>query len=313
MKEPIISLKGIKKFYGSGAGRQQVLYDVDLQVERSTLISIIGTSGSGKSTLLNIIGGLDRDFSGIVDVNGKHYNRLKDPELAKLRNTTIGFIFQSFNLLDHLTCWENVALPNYFDRRRTNDPKKRASKMLARVGLEEKVDAKPGNLSGGQKQRVAIARALFNKPEILLCDEPTGNLDSATGRQIIELFKSLNQQEGITLILVTHEKRLSSVANRVIRLEDGRIVDEQIQQPHAPEAPDYSTDTTAETTDQQATPSAVSAGDQQAVEEPETTAEQSAANAKAQEVKRDTDGEPKTAKHSNAKNSNTENKQEDTA
>jgi ABC-type lipoprotein export system ATPase subunit len=236
MTESIISLRGIKKFYGSGAGRQQVLHDVDLEVERSALVSIVGTSGSGKSTLLNIIGGLDRDFTGAVTVAGHQYARLSDSRLSDVRNTSIGFVFQSFNLLDHLTCWENVALPAYFDSQSTADARKRAAEVLARVGLEEKIEAKPGNLSGGQKQRVAIARAVFNKPKILLCDEPTGNLDSETGRQIIELFRSLNTNEGITLVLVTHEHRVSRVAHRVIRLEDGRIVDVRHQEPSAPPA-----------------------------------------------------------------------------
>ena len=226
MTDSIISLSEIEKYYGSGAGRQQVLFSVDLEIPKSALVSIVGTSGSGKSTLLNIIGGLDRNFKGKVHVDGNDYSRLSDKKISVLRNKSIGFIFQSFNLLDHLTCWENVALPGFFDRNPIKNPKKRAVEVLERVGLKSKVDAKPGNLSGGQKQRVAIARSLFNKPKILLCDEPTGNLDSKTGAQIIDLFRELNTDDGITLILVTHEDRLSRVAERVIRLEDGRIVDE---------------------------------------------------------------------------------------
>ena len=226
MNDSIISLSEIEKYYGSGAGRQQVLFSVDLEVPKSALVSIVGTSGSGKSTLLNIIGGLDRNYKGRVHVDGNDYSKLADKKISMLRNKSIGFIFQSFNLLDHLACWENVALPGFFDRSPIKNPKKRAVEVLERVGLKSKVDAKPGNLSGGQKQRVAIARALFNKPKILLCDEPTGNLDSKTGAQIIHLFRELNTDDDITLLLVTHENRLSRVAERVIRLEDGRIVDE---------------------------------------------------------------------------------------
>jgi ABC-type lipoprotein export system ATPase subunit len=201
-----------------------VLFNVNHEVERKELLCIVGTSGSGKSTLLNIIGGLDRDYAGQVNVDGKRYSTLSDGELSTLRNHRIGFIFQSFNLLDHLTCWENVALPAYFDRKRRKDLREQAAKVLRKVGLDKKVDITPANLSGGQKQRVAIARALFNDPILLLCDEPTGNLDSETGQQIIQMFRDLNAEYGITCILVTHEDRVSRVAHRVIRLEDGRIL-----------------------------------------------------------------------------------------
>ena len=222
MPEPLISLQGVNKWYGSGAGRQQVLYDVNVDVKQGNLVSIIGTSGSGKSTLLNIIGGLDRQYSGDVHVLGHAYNKLTDGRLSRLRNRQIGFVFQAFNLLDHLTCWENVALPAFFGKHPGN-ARDMAREHLERVGLEHKVNAKPGNLSGGQKQRVAIARALFNKPELLLCDEPTGNLDTRTGQQIIDLFSSLNKNMGITVVIVTHEHRVSQVADRCIRLEDGRV------------------------------------------------------------------------------------------
>lgn len=228
MSEDCISLQGINKFYGTGQARQQVLFDVSLEIEKGELVSIVGTSGSGKSTLLNIIGGLDRDYDGKIVVRGQDYAGMSDSKLAALRNHTIGFVFQAFNLLDHLTVWENVALPAYFDRRTQKELKSRAEEVLSKVGLADKSEAKPANLSGGQKQRVAIARAIFNRPTILLCDEPTGNLDSKTGQQIIELFKGLNRQDGITLLLVTHERRVSDVAHRVLRIEDGRIVDEEI-------------------------------------------------------------------------------------
>lgn len=224
MPKPVISLRSVNKWYGSGAGRQQILYDVEVDVEQGELVSIVGTSGSGKSTLLNIIGGLDRQYKGTVEVLGSRYGSLTDRQLSTLRNQQIGFVFQAFNLLDHLTCWENVALPAFFGKSK-GDPYRRASAMLERVGLGSKLDAKPTNLSGGQKQRVAIARALFNEPTLLLCDEPTGNLDTKTGLQIIDLFSTLNSDDGLTVLIVTHELRVSSVADRLIRLEDGRVVD----------------------------------------------------------------------------------------
>ncbi len=234
MSKDCIHLEKVNKHYGVGAGRQQVLFDVSLEIDPGELVSIVGTSGSGKSTLLNLIGGLDRDYEGTVVVRGQDYATLSDTALSRLRNETIGFVFQSFNLLDHLTCWENVALPAMFDRRRHTDARKRALEVLERVGLADKADVTPANLSGGQKQRVAIARAIFNRPAVLLCDEPTGNLDTKTGQQIIDLFRQLNEEDHITLLLVTHEDRVSQVAHRILRLEDGRIVEEIRNEPLAP-------------------------------------------------------------------------------
>jgi len=223
MSKPVITIREVSKSYGKGAGRQQVLHNVSVDVERGELVSIVGTSGSGKSTLLNVIGGLDRDYEGDVTVLDEIYGGLTDNRLSRLRNNRIGFVFQAFNLLDHLTCWENVALPSFFGKH-PGDSRQMAREHLERVGLEDKISTKPGNLSGGQKQRVAIARALFNKPDLLLCDEPTGNLDTRTGQQIIDLFSSLNKNMGITLIIVTHEQRVSAVADRCIRLEDGKVI-----------------------------------------------------------------------------------------
>lgn len=223
MSKPVITIRKVSKYYGRGAGRQQILHNVSVEVKRGELVSIVGTSGSGKSTLLNVIGGLDREYVGDVTVLDEVYGELTDNRLSRLRNNRIGFVFQAFNLLDHLTCWENVALPSFFGKH-PGDARTMAREHLERVGLEDKINAKPGNLSGGQKQRVAIARALFNKPDLLLCDEPTGNLDTRTGQQIIDLFSSLNKNMGITLIIVTHEQRVSSVANRCIQLEDGKVI-----------------------------------------------------------------------------------------
>lgn len=222
MSKPVITIHKVSKYYGKGAGRQQVLTDVSVDVKKGELVSIVGTSGSGKSTLLNVVGGLDRQYTGDVTVLNKTYTGLSDNNLSRLRNNSIGFVFQAFNLLDHLTCWENVALPAFFGKH-PGDARQMARDHLERVGLEDKINVKPGNLSGGQKQRVAIARALFNKPALLLCDEPTGNLDTKTGQQIIDLFSSLNRNMGITVIIVTHEDRVSKVADRCIRLEDGKV------------------------------------------------------------------------------------------
>jgi putative ABC transport system ATP-binding protein len=223
MSKPVITIRNVSKHYGKGSGQQQVLHNVSVEIQRGELVSIVGTSGSGKSTLLNVIGGLDRQYVGDVTVLDESFANLSDKRLSQLRNNRIGFIFQAFNLLDHLTCWENVALPGFFGKH-PGDARKMATEHLERVGLEDKINIKPGNLSGGQKQRVAIARALFNKPDLLLCDEPTGNLDTRTGQQIIDLFSSLNKNMGITLIIVTHEQRVSEVADRCIQLEDGKVV-----------------------------------------------------------------------------------------
>jgi len=224
--EPVISLKDVKKSYGHGAAKTPVLRGVSFDVAPGELIALVGQSGSGKSTLLNIIGGLDTADSGDVEVLGRHYRKTSEKELCKLRNQSIGFVFQAFNLLDHLTCLGNVILPAAF-RRDTGkeDVEKRGLEALRRVGLAELAQRHPSELSGGQKQRVAIARALFAQPKLLLCDEPTGNLDSETGREVIEFFRELNEKEGVTLVVVTHERRVSSVARRTIAIQDGAIVE----------------------------------------------------------------------------------------
>ncbi len=220
----IVRLTNIEKAYGTGAAKTPVLRQVSLEIETGEILAIVGQSGSGKSTLLNIIGGLDTADSGEVSVCGKSYSQISDRELCALRNQHIGFVFQSFNLLDHLTVLKNVTLPATFAATSKNDEDARGRAALERVGLTKFTDRTPTELSGGQKQRVAIARALFNKPQLLLCDEPTGNLDSDTGREVIEFFRELNRQDQVTLVIVTHEERVSQVASRIIRIEDGRIL-----------------------------------------------------------------------------------------
>jgi putative ABC transport system ATP-binding protein len=214
----------VTKSYGAGSARTQVLRGISLDVEQGELIALVGQSGSGKSTLLNIIGGLDHPDAGEVEVLGLDTQRTSDARRAKLRNESIGFVFQAFNLLDHLSVLDNVVLPASFSRA-GGDARARGAEALRRVGLSDYAQRKPGELSGGQKQRVAIARALFGQPKLLLCDEPTGNLDSETGKEVIEFFRELNAKDGVTLIIVTHERRVSSVAKRVIAMRDGMIVE----------------------------------------------------------------------------------------
>jgi putative ABC transport system ATP-binding protein len=220
----IVRLRDLHKSYGQGAARTPVLRGVSLDLKAGEVVALVGQSGSGKSTLLNIIGGLDRAERGEVEVLGVDYQKADDRVLARVRNREIGFVFQAFNLLEHLTCVRNVVLPAMFAAG-GEDAEARARAALDVVGLSQLADRKPSELSGGQKQRVAIARALFNQPRLLLCDEPTGNLDSETGKEIIDFFVALNRDKGTTLLIVTHEERVSSAAQRVIRIVDGAIVD----------------------------------------------------------------------------------------
>ncbi|MFH0903402.1 MAG: ABC transporter ATP-binding protein [Pseudomonadota bacterium] len=228
MAEPFIQIEDVHKSYGRGSARQEILKGISLTVAAGEMLALIGQSGSGKTTLLNLIGGLDRPDSGSIAVAGISYEELGEQALAHLRNERIGFIFQAFHLLEHLTLVENVALPGFFSAKTVGsrgNGHAHASEALARVGLERMAYCRPGVLSGGQKQRVAIARALFNKPSLLLCDEPTGNLDSGTGKEVIAFFQELNRLEGTTLVLVTHEDRVARAASRVVRIVDGRIED----------------------------------------------------------------------------------------
>lgn len=220
----MIRLTDVKKRYRSAAAGEYALRGVSLGIDEGELVVIIGTSGSGKTTVLNLVGGLDRDYEGKVEVLGHDLATLSDKALSDLRNREIGFVFQHFSLLDHLTAVENVMLPARFSKGKppVPDPRARAIETLTQLGLGDKLDSRPTNLSGGQKQRVAIARALLFKPKLLLCDEPTGSLDSTTGEQIIETFKQLNA-EGYTVVIITHETRVSDAAERIIRIEDGEI------------------------------------------------------------------------------------------
>jgi putative ABC transport system ATP-binding protein len=218
----MVRVKGLTKSYPDGErGRLQVLSQVDLELKEGEWLAITGRSGSGKSTLLHVLGGLDSDYQGEVEVAGERLAGLDDQKLSHFRNAKVGFVFQSFHLVQGLTAAQNVALPAFFNGR-SEATRGRALECLERVGLSAKADRAPAQLSGGERQRVAIARALFSKPKLLLCDEPTGNLDGATGAEIIALFQSLHK-EGLTLLSVTHEERVSQAASRALELKEGRL------------------------------------------------------------------------------------------
>jgi len=233
----MIRVRGMHKSYRSGKLVTPVLHGVDLEIADGAMISIVGPSGSGKSTLLHAIGGLDREYEGTIEIDGRDLRSMSDVELSGYRNRHFGFVFQTFNLLPHRTSAENVALPALFARGdeapSAAEAQARAREVLARVDLSEKADALPTTLSGGQRQRVAIARALFNQPRVMLCDEPTGNLDSAMGNAIIELFRRLNREDGITVIIVTHDPRISESTERTVRVEDGHVLEAEDDSPRA--------------------------------------------------------------------------------
>jgi putative ABC transport system ATP-binding protein len=217
-----IELRGITKRYPPrepGMPQLELLRGIDLTVRRGEFVAVEGQSGSGKSTLLHLLGGLDRDFDGAARVLGCDLRAVTDAELAALRHTQIGFVFQSFNLLPALTALENVLLPDFFGDG-VPDAERRALEALDRVGLSDKAGARPAGLSGGERQRTAIARALLARPPLLLADEPTGNLDASTGEGVIDLFRQLHR-EGMTLLIVTHEARVSHAASRVLVLREG--------------------------------------------------------------------------------------------
>lgn len=218
--------QGLTKTYRMGSEAIRAVDGVDLEIARGEFVAVMGPSGSGKSTLLHLIGALDRPETGVLAVNGQDLSRLTEKERDYYRQRGVGFIFQTFNLLPTLTALENVAYPMELAQVPHAARQERAEKLLAWVGLEKRLHHRPRHLSGGEMQRVAIARALANEPPLLLADEPTGNLDSRTAQEIMHLFRRINQELGTTIILVTHDPEVGRVADRIIKMRDGRLVDE---------------------------------------------------------------------------------------
>ena len=218
----IINVKDIKKSYTVGTQEVNALRGINLSVEKGEFISIMGPSGSGKTTLMNIIGCLDTPSSGEYELNGSLVSKLEDDELARIRNKEIGFVFQSFNLLAKNSVLENVMLPLKYAGFDKSEAVKKSNEVIDKVGLSDRLAHTPAELSGGQQQRVAIARALVNKPSIIFADEPTGNLDSKTGKEVMTIFKELNTS-GQTIILITHEESIANQSNRIITIKDGLI------------------------------------------------------------------------------------------
>ena len=218
----ILQTKDLKKYYGSGDTQVKALDGVDLSVEQGEFVAIVGTSGSGKSTLLHMLGGLDRPTSGAVLVDGKDIFSLKDEELTIFRRRKIGFVFQSYNLVPVLSVYENIVLPIQLDGGKVDQSY--VNQVIEALGLEQKLENLPSQLSGGQQQRVAIARALATKPAIILADEPTGNLDSKTSQDVLSLMKVTGQKFAQTMVMITHNEEIAQLADRIVRIEDGRIV-----------------------------------------------------------------------------------------
>ena len=224
----LIELRNICKTYHIGDLDIPVLRDVSLTVDRGELVALMGASGSGKSTLMNILGCLDRPTSGEYWLDGQEVSRLSADQRALLRSRTAGFVFQSFNLLPRTSAIENVMMPLSYaaENQSERESRRRSAELLERVGLGDRLDHLPSQLSGGQQQRVAIARALVNRPALLFADEPTGNLDSHTSEDVLEMFEQLNQEDGITIVLVTHDAEVARHARRIIRIRDGVIEDD---------------------------------------------------------------------------------------
>lgn len=223
MSDTVVRTEGVVKEYRMGENVVRALAGVDINVERGEYISIMGPSGSGKSTLFNMIGALDRPTSGEVFIDGQNTSDLNQSQIAWLRCHRLGYIFQTFNLLSVMTALENVALPMIFAGLSDAERKEKAAELLTSVGLGERLDHRPEELSGGQRQRVATARALANDPTIILADEPTGNLDTKTGREIINLLKELNVKNNVTVITATHDLKMLDVSDRIIDIRDGKV------------------------------------------------------------------------------------------
>jgi ABC-type lipoprotein export system ATPase subunit len=253
-ENPIILMDHVGRVYKSGSVETPALREVSIRITAGEMAAIIGPSGSGKSTLMNLMGCLDVPTAGLYEFDGREVGKLTSEEMAELRNRSIGFVFQSFHLLPHATARENVEMPLLFGGMPAKARRERAMEMLERVGLGARAGHLPTQLSGGEMQRVAVARALANRPRVILADEPTGNLDSRSGRGIIELFREL-WREGVTVVLITHDLGLARVCPRIMKIQDGRIVhdgadvptdDETTDDPHTPEPMAVASATTSE-------------------------------------------------------------------
>ncbi len=224
----LISLENICKTYRTGGEAVDALKDISFEIKKGEFIVIVGPSGSGKSTLLHLMGGLDNPTSGLIKIDGKALSGRSDKQISRYRSREIGFIFQDFHLLPYLNVVENVEIPLMFSGSRIRKEatlERKAKELLASFGLNERLNHRPAEISGGQKQRVAIARALINKPKIILADEPTGNLDSQTGKKIIALLKRLHKEQDMTMVIVTHDREIAKNAERIIEIKDGRLVE----------------------------------------------------------------------------------------
>lgn len=224
MKKPIIKLKDVWKVYQMGKVEVPALRGLNMEIFPGDLVAVIGSSGSGKSTCMNMVGCLDVPTKGQVLLDGKDISRMDESDLAEVRGKKIGFVFQQFNLFSTLSALDNVIFPTVFQNVSSEKRRERAEELLKMVGLGERMMHKPNEMSGGEQQRVAVARALVNDPEIILADEPTGNLDSATGKKVVEMLVKLNKEEGKTIIIVTHDANVAKVGKKIFRLLDGQIV-----------------------------------------------------------------------------------------
>lgn len=224
----MIKLEQINKYYALEEEKLHVLKNINFEIKEKEFVAVMGPSGSGKSTLINLIGFIDKKFEGTYLFEGKEITDFSDKELSAIRNQSVGFVFQNFSLIENNTVFENVELPLLYNGSAYTDTKKRVQEVLAKVGLADKGNKYPKQLSGGQQQRVAIARSIVNSPRFIIADEPTGALDSKTSEDIMQLFQDLNKQEGVTIILVTHNPEMISYCDRLIRFKDGAIVEEEL-------------------------------------------------------------------------------------
>lgn len=225
MNDTVVKIQDVVKTYKMGDNEVQALRGISFEIKQGEFLAIMGPSGSGKSTCMNMIGCLDRPTTGLVEINGKLTSKMSEKELATLRNKTIGFVFQQYHLIPSMTVLENVMLPLKYQRIPKAERKEMAEKALESVGLSERMGHRPSELSGGQKQRVAIARAMVTSPKILLADEPTGALDSKTGKQVMEMFRNINKEKGTTIIIVTHDPGIGASMERCIKIFDGMILE----------------------------------------------------------------------------------------